>query len=117
MNNLRDLVLVGGPDSKRVRVAQKVGAKRQGGATKVSRKVTQKQMWTDLLQAGILQDEMNGLPTADLFKHGSICLPINKSKLNPLPHLQPVLPGSCLLRNNEGEAGPPKSERDLQHSI
>ncbi|XP_068782223.1 uncharacterized protein [Struthio camelus] len=68
VNNIRDLALVGGPDTKQARAAWNSKVKKLAGTTKLSGKVTRRQMWTDLLQAGGLCDEINGLSTADLFK-------------------------------------------------
>uniref|UniRef100_A0A8B9QF73 Uncharacterized protein n=1 Tax=Apteryx owenii TaxID=8824 RepID=A0A8B9QF73_APTOW len=53
IHNIRDLTLVG---------------RKLAGTTKLSGKVTRRQMWTELLQAGVLHDEINGLSTADLCK-------------------------------------------------
>uniref|UniRef100_A0A8B9PI82 Uncharacterized protein n=1 Tax=Apteryx owenii TaxID=8824 RepID=A0A8B9PI82_APTOW len=79
VNNIRDLALVGEPDTKQARAVRNSKGR--------------KLMWTDLLQAGVLRDEINGLSTADLLK-----------QWQRLPADQ----------DNKGDASPPQYEQQLQ---
>uniref|UniRef100_A0A8B9PFB1 Uncharacterized protein n=1 Tax=Apteryx owenii TaxID=8824 RepID=A0A8B9PFB1_APTOW len=84
IHNIRDLTLVGEPDTKQARVVWNSKGRKLAGTTKLSGKVTRRQMWTDLLQAGVLCDEINGLSTADLFKQWQR-LPANQQSDLPRP--------------------------------
>uniref|UniRef100_A0A8B9NVV7 Uncharacterized protein n=1 Tax=Apteryx owenii TaxID=8824 RepID=A0A8B9NVV7_APTOW len=73
------------------------------GTTKLSGKVTRRQMWTDLLQAGVLRDEINGLSTADLFKRWQR-LPANQQyRTQPTAPPAPTTAWKLRPKDNEGK--------------
>lgn len=105
------------PSGPSVRMVNKGKSAKSKGSTA---QVTRKQMWHDLLQAGVPRSELSGLSTAELFRCWQKLTPTAKSQPSParqpprtlppprLPLRSKALLGSCLNSVTEGSAGPPR---------